>query len=168
MIRLTSEQVSRDLLGVVIGLAKQAVAGFDKHTEADGISVAPGFSRIEWALPVIIVHLLNHWGNQFKNTEFKVLADELTDLIGVARDQQPSTDKSPLRQPDNEADQIPAFSRLFGQNIEVLVLIGQDSHVAKMNDDQINQVAENITVQLLEVLPAVIESMQTTGLIEIE
>ena len=115
IIRLTIEQVLRDLLGVIIDLVKGASAGVDKHTKAGGISAAPGFSRITWDLPVITVHLLNHWGNQFKNTELKTLADELTDLIKVARDQQSSTDERPLRQPDNEADQIPAFSRLFGQ-----------------------------------------------------
>ena len=168
IIRLTSEQVLRDLLGVIIDLVKAASAGLDKQTKAGRISADPGFSRMTWDLPVIIWHLLNHWGNQFKNTEFKVLAEELEDLIKVARDQQPLTDKSPLRQPDNEADQIPAFSRLFGQNIEVLFLIGQDGYTAEMNDDQNNQVMEKLTVQLSEVLPAVIESVQATGLIEIE
>ena len=168
MIRRTREQVFHDLLGVVIDLAKQATSGFDKHTEADGISVAPGFSRIEWDLPVIIVHLLNHWGNQFKNTELKTLANELTNLIKAARDQQLSTGENPLRQPNNETDQNPAFSPLFGRNIEVLVLIGQDGHVAKMNDNQSDQVAEELAGRLLVVLPEVIESMQATGLIEIE
>ncbi len=168
MIRLTSEQVSRDLQGVVIDLVKGVSAGLDKQTKAGRISADPGFSRITWDLPVIIWHLLGYWGNQFKNTEFKVLAEELEDLIKVARDQQSSTDDTRSTYQIMRPTKNPAFSRLFGQNIEVLFLIGQDGYTAEMNDDQNNQVMEKLAVQLSEVLPAVIESVQVTGLIEIE